>query len=156
MINRILHGRLEIRNFSSSVENISLVCFAHLWNIFQHSKRNFVSPHGHVISFILSLLDDLKCSIIGYFYLSLQACQNTVRSHDTTCTLDCPTCDNLCSCRYCQAVYPSKDVSNIVEANKRVLVDNSLVTPYRCLGWYKKLNACVCILTPICVQCTCG
>lgn len=35
--------------------------------------------------------------------------------------------------RYCQAVYPSKDISNIVEANKRVLVDNSLVTPYRCL-----------------------
>ena len=89
---------------------------------------------------------------MGYFYLSLQACQNTVRSHDTTCTLDCPTCDNLCSCRYCQAVYPSKDVSNIVEANKRVLVDNSLVTPYRCLGWYKKLNACVCTNPHLCTM----
>ena len=25
---------------------------AHSWNIFQHSKRNFVSQHGHVISSI--------------------------------------------------------------------------------------------------------
>ena len=36
--------------------------------------------------------------------------------------------------RYCKAVYPSKDVRNVVEANNRVLVDNSMVTPYRCLG----------------------
>ena len=36
--------------------------------------------------------------------------------------------------RYCKAVYPSKDVRNVVEANDRVLVDNSMVTPYRCLG----------------------
>lgn len=36
--------------------------------------------------------------------------------------------------RYCKAIYPSKDVRNVVEANNRVLVDNSLVTPYRCLG----------------------
>ena len=40
-INITLHGRLEIRNFSSRVEKI-----------FQHSKRNFVSPRGHVISSI--------------------------------------------------------------------------------------------------------
>ena len=33
-------------------KNISLVCCAHSWNIFQHSKRNFVSPCGHVISSI--------------------------------------------------------------------------------------------------------
>ena len=52
IINRILHGRLEIRNFSSHVENISLVCCAHSWNIFQHSKRNFLSPRDHVISSI--------------------------------------------------------------------------------------------------------
>ena len=25
-------------------------CYAHLWNILQHEKRNFVSPSGHVIS----------------------------------------------------------------------------------------------------------
>ena len=37
-----LHGRLEIWNFSC----------AHSWNIFQHEKRKFVSPSGHVISSI--------------------------------------------------------------------------------------------------------
>ena len=41
IINRTLHGRLEIRNFSSRVEKI-----------FHHSKGNFVSLHGHVISSI--------------------------------------------------------------------------------------------------------
>ena len=40
VIKRTLHGRLEIRNFSSRVEKIF------------HSKRNFVSPRGHVISSI--------------------------------------------------------------------------------------------------------
>ena len=50
-INKILHGCLEIRNFSC-VENISLVRCTHLRNIFQHSKRNFVSPHSHVKSSI--------------------------------------------------------------------------------------------------------
>ena len=34
--NRTLHGHLEVQNFSSRVENISLVCCAHSWNIFQH------------------------------------------------------------------------------------------------------------------------
>ena len=37
------------------LKNISLVRCAHSWNIFQHSKRNFVSPRGHVISSIYSL-----------------------------------------------------------------------------------------------------
>ena len=41
IINRTLHDRLEIRNFSSRVEKY-----------FQHEKRNFVSPRGHVISSI--------------------------------------------------------------------------------------------------------
>ena len=51
IINRILHGRLEIRNFSSHVEkNISCIRSTHTWNVFQHSKRNFISPRGHVIS----------------------------------------------------------------------------------------------------------
>ena len=40
IINRTLHGRLDIRNFSSRL----------VLKIFQHSKRNFVSPHVHVIS----------------------------------------------------------------------------------------------------------
>ena len=53
IINRTLHYRLEIQDFSSNVEkNISLVHCSHSWNIFQHSKRNFVSPSGHVISSI--------------------------------------------------------------------------------------------------------
>ena len=52
-INRTLHGCLEIWNFSSRIEkNISLIHCIHLWNIFQHSKKNFVSPRGHVISSI--------------------------------------------------------------------------------------------------------
>ena len=53
IINRTLHGCLEIWNFSSQVEkNISLVRCAHLWNVFEHSRRNFVSPCGHVMSSI--------------------------------------------------------------------------------------------------------
>ena len=40
IINRTLRGRLDIRNFSSRL----------VLKIFQHSKRNFVSPHVHVIS----------------------------------------------------------------------------------------------------------
>ena len=33
--------------------NISLVRCAHSWNIFQHEKRNFVSPSGHVMFYLL-------------------------------------------------------------------------------------------------------
>ena len=43
IINRTLHGRLEIQNFSSRVEKIF-----HSFTL----KRNFVSPRGHVISSI--------------------------------------------------------------------------------------------------------
>ena len=57
IISRTLRGRLEIRNFSSPVEHISLVRCAHSKNIFQHSKRNFVSPRAHVISSIYVLLN---------------------------------------------------------------------------------------------------
>ena len=61
IINRTLHGHLEIPNLSSCVKkNFSLVCCAHSWNIFQHSKRNFVSLHGHVISSIY---------VVAQFYL---------------------------------------------------------------------------------------
>ena len=52
----MLHGCLEIRNFSPCLKNISLVHCAHSWNIFQHLKRNFVSPHGHVISSIYVII----------------------------------------------------------------------------------------------------
>ena len=50
IINRTLRDRLEIRNFSSRVEKY----FTRSRNIFQHSKRNIVSPRGHVISSIYS------------------------------------------------------------------------------------------------------
>ena len=49
-INRTLHGHLKIQNFSSH----SL----HSWNIFQHLKRNFLSPFGHVL-FIYSIAFEL-------------------------------------------------------------------------------------------------
>ena len=55
IINRTLHGRLEIRNFSSRVEKI-----------FQHSKRNFVSQRGHVISSIYQGLHSLEKSLNIY------------------------------------------------------------------------------------------
>ena len=35
------------------LNNISLVRCAHSWNIFQHEKRNFVSPRGHVMFYLL-------------------------------------------------------------------------------------------------------
>ena len=55
IINRTLHGRLAIQNVSSRVEkNNSLILCPHSRNIFQHSKRNFVSLCGHVISSISS------------------------------------------------------------------------------------------------------
>ena len=44
IINRTLHGRAEIRNFPSRVEKI-----IHSFAQFRHSKRNFLSPRGHVI-----------------------------------------------------------------------------------------------------------
>ena len=40
---KTLHGRLEIRNFSSSVKNISLV------HDFSTLKRDFVSPRAHIL-----------------------------------------------------------------------------------------------------------
>ena len=43
------------------LKNISLVRCAHLWNIFQHSKRNFVSPRSHVYILLPSSLKDNLC-----------------------------------------------------------------------------------------------
>ena len=49
IINRTLHGLLEIRIFSSLVEKY----FTHsLRSLVKYTKRNFVSPRGHVISSI--------------------------------------------------------------------------------------------------------
>ena len=43
-----IHGRAEIRNFSPSVEIF-----------FQHEKRNFVSPSGHVMFFLLYITNEI-------------------------------------------------------------------------------------------------
>ena len=52
IINRTLHGRLEIQNFSLSVEKYFTSEHSKRVKYFQHKKRNFVSPSGHVISSI--------------------------------------------------------------------------------------------------------
>ena len=53
IINRILHGRLEIQNFSSSVEKyFTSERSERVKYFFQHSKRKFVSPRGYVITTI--------------------------------------------------------------------------------------------------------
>ena len=53
VINRTLRGRLEIQHFSSSVEKYFTSVAQRTSEIFfQHEKRNFVSPRGHVISSI--------------------------------------------------------------------------------------------------------
>jgi len=49
-IKRKLHDRLEIRNFSSHVKKYFTRSLRSIVNIFQHSKRNFVSPRDHIIS----------------------------------------------------------------------------------------------------------
>ena len=51
-IKRTLYGLLMLKN-------ISLIRYANSWNIFQHSKIIFLSPHGHVIS-CLFFLDFLR------------------------------------------------------------------------------------------------
>ena len=53
IMSRTLHGRLEIRNFSSHVEkNISLIRCAHaIVKYFSTLEEKFcISPHGHVIA----------------------------------------------------------------------------------------------------------
>ena len=55
IINRTLHGRLEIRNFCSRVEN------------YFPSERNFVSPRGHVIFSIYYEL--VKLSTLQKLYM---------------------------------------------------------------------------------------
>ena len=52
-IEDILHGCVEIQNFSLSVEKYFMSERSDLVNIFQHEKRNFVSPSGHVILYLL-------------------------------------------------------------------------------------------------------
>ena len=59
VVNRTLHGRLEIQHFSSSVEKYFTSVAQRTSEIFfQHEKRNFVSPRGHVISSIFFLQEN--------------------------------------------------------------------------------------------------
>ena len=83
IIKRTLHGCLEIRNFSSCVEKIFQL----------HSKRNFVSPRGHVISSIKVMLQ-VSSTPFGFYHLPCKfdlnfCCMHTVsfgnlNSHDKT------------------------------------------------------------------------
>ena len=49
IINKTLHGRLGIRDFSSCVGELNSLVRCSISEIFsvQHSKKSFVSPHGH-------------------------------------------------------------------------------------------------------------
>ena len=72
IIQRILHGRVEIRNFSSSVEEYFTNERSERvkYYIFQHEKRNFVSPSGHVVFFLIykHQLDTKPIHINIYFF----------------------------------------------------------------------------------------
>ena len=54
---RILHGHAEIQNFSSSVEKYFTSEHSKQVNNFQHEKRNFLSPSGHVIFYTNEILN---------------------------------------------------------------------------------------------------
>ena len=56
IINGTLHECLGIRNFSFSC-----------WNIFQHSKRNSLSPPDHVISAVYVLAGTCQCLGLHWF-----------------------------------------------------------------------------------------
>ena len=83
---RILHGCTEIRNFSSHVEKY--------FTCFQHKKRNFVYPRGHVMFYFL--YNTHECQNIS---LNIFCCKR----HDLLCSHsigDLFTCENnmLFSC----------------------------------------------------------
>jgi len=51
---RILHGRTEIRNFSSSVEKyFTSERSERVKYFFKHERRNFISPSDHVMFYLL-------------------------------------------------------------------------------------------------------
>ena len=71
IINRTLHGRLEIRHFSSSVEKYFTSVAQRTSEIFfQHEKRNFVSPRGHVISSFFFFLQENGTLNIPWFVIT--------------------------------------------------------------------------------------
>ena len=65
IINRILHGRLEIRILPSRAESISH-SFASLTRerYFQHSKIEFVSPRGHVLNILYMFKENINWFLI--------------------------------------------------------------------------------------------
>ena len=64
MTNRIIHGRLEIRNLSSRVQ-FDLLRVASL----EHEKMNFISPNAHML-FTVSLTFALYKGRFGKYFIS--------------------------------------------------------------------------------------
>ena len=60
---RILHGWMEIQNFSS----ISLIHCTYSWNIIKHKGRNFISLSSHVIFSLLYKF--LRCIIMTFLVI---------------------------------------------------------------------------------------
>ena len=54
-----------------ALKNISPICCAHLCNIFQQSKRNFVSPSGHILYISLTKFSTVIGPLCAYL---LQNC----------------------------------------------------------------------------------
>ena len=88
-INRTLHGRLGIQILSSRAQSISH-SFASLTRevYFQHSKIKFISPRGHVISSIYSLLlfffavvmlNKMKFSLRTFWNIGSFSCNDTIQ-----------------------------------------------------------------------------
>ena len=79
-------------NIFSCWKNISLVRCAHSWNIFQHSKRNFLSPRGHVISFLYlspTLSLSLPLSLFLYIYIYIFQFPFTKKKRGRLCIVIC-------------------------------------------------------------------
>ena len=102
IINRAFHTKKLLKcnglvfHWCSCWKNISLVRCAHSWNIFQHSKRNFLSPRGHVISFLylsptlsLSLSLSLSPSFYIYIYIYIFQFPFTKKKRGRLCIVIC-------------------------------------------------------------------
>ena len=84
IINRTLHGRLEIQNFSSSVEKYFTSQRSEQVKYFKHSKRNSGSPRGRLIfSIFYSFIGDAALEERnGYLDFSIHSTCQT----DHTCS----------------------------------------------------------------------
>ena len=91
IIQRILHGRVEIRNFSSSVEEYFTNKRSERvkYYVFQHEKRNFVSPSGDVVFFSIykHQLDTKPIHINIYFFCFWY------KRCDLSCSWSCSHCN---------------------------------------------------------------